>query len=143
DRIMLGVAGFDIGLVQRVEPGPVALLVARPRFSKPPVLLLRQGAEESQLVRGRAVVGEYQQECRIAVFDGLMEAEGCTLAPHLVLLRFSELQPGGLQYHHRPREPVIEIPFRRLISIPRSEWLGLGQWLLIELVEHDALAPDV
>ena len=33
--------------------------------------------------------------------------------------------------------------FCRLIGVPWRERLGLCQWLLIELVEHDALAPDV
>lgn len=50
DGIVLGVAGFDVGFVQRVEPGSIPLLVARPSFSELPVLFFSQSSQESQLV---------------------------------------------------------------------------------------------
>lgn len=72
DRVVLRVPRFDISLIQRVEPGTVALLIARPGFREPPVLLFCKCPKKSQLVRRRAVVGQDKQQRCIDVLNRLM-----------------------------------------------------------------------
>jgi len=69
---VLRIAGLHIGPVEDVVPGGEAVLVAWPGLDHAAVVILGKPAQEFQVVRGRAVIGEGEEQAGIGSFDGLM-----------------------------------------------------------------------
>lgn len=57
DFVMVGVAGLNIGFVQRVEPRLKPMVIPGPGLGKSNILPLRQPSQKLQIVARRAVIG--------------------------------------------------------------------------------------
>lgn len=81
DLKVLRVARLYIGFVETIVPGRESMLIAGPSFDEPPVMILGQAAQEFDVVRWRAVVGEGQEERRVSMLISLMKAKRCEAGP--------------------------------------------------------------
>lgn len=77
DFEMLRVARLDIGLVENVVPCSETLMVTWPDVDQTTITILRKSAQEFQIVRGRAVVGQRQEVAGVNGFDRLVQRKGC------------------------------------------------------------------
>ncbi len=63
DVVVLRVAGFDVGLVQNIEPGDVLVLIGLPDVGEPLITALAEAAQVLQIVGGGTVAGQNEQQC--------------------------------------------------------------------------------
>ena len=78
-HVVLGVARLDVGFDQAAEPGAVACLFPRLGLEQARLAAFGQGAQELDVVGGRAVVGQRQQQRSIGMLDRLVQLK-CSMS---------------------------------------------------------------
>jgi hypothetical protein len=72
DLEVLRVARLHIGFVENIVPGREPMLIAGPSFDESAIVILGQAAKKLEVMRGRTVVGEGQEERRVSMLISLM-----------------------------------------------------------------------
>lgn len=92
DLVVFGITGFDVSLVEHVEPGVIAVLVTLPSVNQASIAFLGEHAEEFQIMRGRAVIRQHQQHCCVSLFNRLVKQK-CGF----FIIVFSLIKSGAFQ----------------------------------------------
>ncbi|QTK81000.1 Hypothetical protein AT6N2_L0015 [Agrobacterium tumefaciens] len=138
DFVMIGVASLHIGFVQRIEPRLKPMIIPRPGLGKADILPFSQPTQKLQIMARRTVVGESQKQRGIGLFYGLMQHESC-----LFPITISQPVQDVLDEEFSSARASRKMLFGNLICLLHRKAFGLGELSVIQLVQRNAITPDI